>query len=116
MVTQGFFGRWTEYRQLSCELHSYSDVELAELGMVRSECAQTAFDAAFRGALRDLRQWLRNWRKHRQTCNELMRLSDRELQDVGIYRMDIFGAHARHGRHTPQEPATLRLDRVPIIH
>ena len=116
MATRGFFRRWAEYGLLSYELTSYSAVELAELGVVRSACAQTAFDAAFRGALGDLRQWLRNWRKHRQTCNELMRLSDRELQDVGIYRMDIFGAHARHGRHTPQEPATLRLDRVPIIH
>jgi uncharacterized protein YjiS (DUF1127 family) len=31
----------------------------------------------------------RNWRKYRQTYNELMRLSERELQDLGIRRMDI---------------------------
>lgn len=31
----------------------------------------------------------RNWRKYRQTYNELMRLSERELNDLGIRRMDI---------------------------
>jgi uncharacterized protein YjiS (DUF1127 family) len=31
----------------------------------------------------------RNWRRYRQTYNELMRLSPRELQDLGINRVDI---------------------------
>ena len=31
----------------------------------------------------------RNWRKYRQTYNELMRLTERELNDLGIRRMDI---------------------------
>jgi uncharacterized protein YjiS (DUF1127 family) len=31
----------------------------------------------------------RNWRKYRQTYNELMRLTERELDDLGIRRMDI---------------------------
>lgn len=31
----------------------------------------------------------RNWRKYRQTYNELMRLSGRELDDLGINRVDI---------------------------
>lgn len=30
-----------------------------------------------------------NWRKYRQTCNELGRMSDRELNDLGIGRADI---------------------------
>ena len=30
-----------------------------------------------------------NWRKYRQTCNELGRMSDRELIDLGIGRADI---------------------------
>ena len=30
-----------------------------------------------------------NWRKYRQTCNELGRMSDRELHDLGIGRSDI---------------------------
>lgn len=30
-----------------------------------------------------------NWRKYRQTCNELNRMSDRELNDLGIGRADI---------------------------
>ena len=60
MVTREFFRRWGEYRQLIRELKSYSDVELAELGMVRSACARTAFDAAFGSALGDLRRWLRS--------------------------------------------------------
>ena len=31
----------------------------------------------------------RSWRKYRETYNELMRLSARELQDLGIARVDI---------------------------
>ncbi|WVT76442.1 DUF1127 domain-containing protein (plasmid) [Sinorhizobium chiapasense] len=30
-----------------------------------------------------------NWRKYRQTVNELDRMSNRELQDVGIDRAEI---------------------------
>ncbi|WP_377288640.1 DUF1127 domain-containing protein [Rhizobium sp. SG2393] len=29
------------------------------------------------------------WRKYRQTCNELGRMTDRELNDLGIGRDDI---------------------------
>ena len=67
-------------------------------------------------AFADLRHWLGSWLKYRQTCDKLMRLSERELQDVGICRTDIFGARAQLGRCIPPEPATLRLDRIPIIH
>jgi uncharacterized protein YjiS (DUF1127 family) len=31
----------------------------------------------------------RNWRRHRDTVNELSRLSNRELKDLGINRADI---------------------------
>jgi uncharacterized protein YjiS (DUF1127 family) len=31
----------------------------------------------------------RHWRKYRETYNELMRLSTRELHDLGISRGDI---------------------------
>jgi uncharacterized protein YjiS (DUF1127 family) len=31
----------------------------------------------------------RAWRKYRETYNELMRLSNRELDDLGINRVDI---------------------------
>ena len=30
-----------------------------------------------------------NWRRYRETCNELNRLSQRELSDLGIARTDI---------------------------
>lgn len=30
-----------------------------------------------------------NWRRYRETCNELSRLSQRELADLGISRADI---------------------------
>jgi uncharacterized protein YjiS (DUF1127 family) len=90
-------------RQPSGEPTSYSDIELAERGMARSACAQTAFDAAFRSALGDLRRWLSSRRKYRPICNELMRLNERELEDIGIRRMDILGAHTQHGQHLPQE-------------
>src|SRR5947208_1776465 len=58
MVTRKFFCRCGEYRQLTRELKSYSDVELAELGLARSACARTAFDAAFGSPLEDLRRWM----------------------------------------------------------
>ncbi len=32
---------------------------------------------------------LNNWRKYRQTINELNRMSNRELGDLGINRVDI---------------------------
>lgn len=105
MVTRGFFRRWAERRQQVRELKGYSDVRRAELGMARSACAGTAFDAAFRRAFGDLRHWLRSWRKYRQTCNELMRFSERELEDLGICRMDIFGARASaRTTHTSRAP------------
>lgn len=31
----------------------------------------------------------RNWRRFRNTCDELNRLSNRELDDLGISRTDI---------------------------
>jgi uncharacterized protein YjiS (DUF1127 family) len=31
----------------------------------------------------------RSWRKYRDTYNELMRLTQRELDDLGISRVDI---------------------------
>ena len=31
----------------------------------------------------------RNWRRYRETVNELSRLSNRELNDLGINRADI---------------------------
>lgn len=33
----------------------------------------------------------RNWRRYRDTVNELSRLSNRELNDLGITRADIHG-------------------------
>lgn len=34
-------------------------------------------------------QSYRNWRKYRDTYNELMRLTQRDLDDLGINRVDI---------------------------
>ena len=31
----------------------------------------------------------KTWRKYRETCGELMRLTNRELNDLGINRADI---------------------------
>jgi uncharacterized protein YjiS (DUF1127 family) len=39
----------------------------------------------------------RNWRRYRDTVNELSRLSNRELNDLGITRGEIHGI-ARAGR------------------
>ncbi|WP_419912268.1 DUF1127 domain-containing protein [Hoeflea sp.] len=36
-----------------------------------------------------LKQSFNTWRQYRNTCNELYRLSDRELNDLGIARGDI---------------------------
>lgn len=35
------------------------------------------------------KQSFRNWRQYRNTCNELYRMSDRELGDIGISRSEI---------------------------
>ena len=40
----------------------------------------------------------RSWRKYRETYNELMRLSTRELDDLGIARVEI-PAIARQSNH-----------------
>ena len=37
-------------------------------------------------------------RAHNRACNELSRLSDRELADLGIYRADIPSVVAGHRR------------------
>ncbi|WP_011581128.1 MULTISPECIES: DUF1127 domain-containing protein [Chelativorans] len=37
----------------------------------------------------NLMRTYRNWRRYRQTVNELSRLSNRELSDLGIARSDI---------------------------
>ncbi|GGA55748.1 DUF1127 domain-containing protein [Nitratireductor aestuarii] len=34
-------------------------------------------------------QNIRNWRRYRETVNELSRLSNRELSDLGLARSDI---------------------------
>lgn len=39
----------------------------------------------------NLIQNFRNWRRYRETVNELSRLSTRELNDLGINRSDIPG-------------------------
>jgi len=39
----------------------------------------------------------RNWRRYRETVNELSRLSNRELNDLGITRSEI-AAVASRGR------------------
>lgn len=41
------------------------------------------------GITMNLRQSFSNWRRYRETVNELGRLSHRELADLGIARSDI---------------------------
>ena len=52
-----------------------------------SETKQTNFDET-RTAMNLIRNY-RNWRRYRDTVNELSRLSNRELNDLGIARGDI---------------------------
>ncbi|WP_421723507.1 DUF1127 domain-containing protein [Bauldia sp.] len=40
----------------------------------------------------------RNWRQYRDTYNELMRLNQRELDDLGINRYDIPEIARKSGR------------------
>jgi len=42
-----------------------------------------------RNRIMNLARSFNNWRKYRQTCSELGRMSDRELNDLGIGRSDI---------------------------
>ncbi len=44
----------------------------------------------------NFRQSLRNWRQYRRTVSELENLSNRDLADLGIARVDIPRV-ARHG-------------------
>lgn len=37
----------------------------------------------------NIKQAYSNWRRYRQTVNELSRMSDRELNDLGLSRSDI---------------------------
>jgi uncharacterized protein YjiS (DUF1127 family) len=46
-------------------------------------------EAQERGKNMNLARSFNNWRKYRQTVNELGRMSDRELRDLGIGRSDI---------------------------
>ena len=43
----------------------------------------------------DLIKNFRNWRTYRQTVNELSRLSNRELNDLGIARSEIHSVARR---------------------
>lgn len=43
----------------------------------------------------DIIKNLRNWRSYRQTVNELSRLSNRELADLGIARGEIHSVARR---------------------
>jgi uncharacterized protein YjiS (DUF1127 family) len=40
--------------------------------------------------LSTLLRWYRKWRRYDQGLNELGRLTDRELADIGISRTDIY--------------------------
>ena len=42
-----------------------------------------------RDIIMNIAQKLTTWRKYRETVNELGRMSDRELRDLGIGRSDI---------------------------
>jgi uncharacterized protein YjiS (DUF1127 family) len=46
-------------------------------------------EAQERGKDMNLARSFNNWRKYRQTVNELGRMTDRELRDLGIGRSDI---------------------------
>lgn len=51
----------------------------------RSEAKRFANGARKMSVIRNYR----NWRRYRETCHELNRLSNRELQDLGMSRGDI---------------------------
>ena len=45
---------------------------------------------------KNVKKKYRNWRTYRHTVNELSRLSDRDLTDLGIGRADIRAVARRH--------------------
>ena len=45
--------------------------------------------ASRKGIIMNMARSFNNWRKYRQTVNELGRMTDRELRDLGIGRSDI---------------------------
>ena len=42
---------------------------------------------------------VRNWRRYNQSLNELSRLGDRELADIGISRSDIYRVAWDNAKH-----------------
>jgi uncharacterized protein YjiS (DUF1127 family) len=51
--------------------------------------ASTVLANLERTSIMNIARSFNNWRKYRQTCNELGRMTDRELNDLGIGRGDI---------------------------
>ncbi len=69
---------------LRCSVYSTS----TDRGGAKDEPAAQQ-EAQERGKDMNLARSFNNWRKYRQTVNELGRMTDRELRDLGIGRSDI---------------------------
>jgi uncharacterized protein YjiS (DUF1127 family) len=68
--------------------------------MTTTPFAQAGLFTRMKARFDDMRQAWRNYAEYRQTFDELSRLSDRELADVGLMRCDI------------EEVARYHLDRI----
>jgi uncharacterized protein YjiS (DUF1127 family) len=55
-------------------------------------------------------RFIQEWKRYNQSLNELSRLGDRELADIGISRSDI--PRVAWTRHTATDPAALRSARL----
>lgn len=88
-----------EYRRAYTELQTFTDYELQDIGLARSEIwtaiygnklpLGTRIGLALSRGLGRLFGALTAWRRHRKTIVELGSLDDHVLRDIGIVRGDI---------------------------
>ena len=68
---------------------SHSNDYIRLMKTTEAQGAPTSGTPRERGFIMNVARALNNWRQYRQTVSELGRMSNRELQDLGIDRADI---------------------------
>lgn len=64
----------------------------------RANAGRAADDGEGRGMVRSILAWIDQTRRYRRTRSELSELSERELADIGLSRLDIEGVARRCAR------------------
>jgi len=99
---QSLAAKWRQrraYRRAFTELQGFSDYELHDIGLSRSDLRSAVYGkslpwgerlaTALSNAMARLFGAIADWRRHRQTVVELNSLDDHVLRDIGVNRGDI---------------------------